>query len=117
MPSTTCVIQSIQLELQAYFSGKLKTFKTPIHMLGTSFQQEVWYELLNTPYGKTRSYLSQAKSIGKYKSVRAVANANAANQLAIIIPCHRIINNNGKLGGYSGGLIRKKWLISHEQTH
>ena len=69
------------------------------------------------PYAQTRSYMNQAKALGKDKAYRAVANANAANQLAIIIPCHRIINNNGNLGGYAAGLTRKKWLIEHEKAY
>ncbi|AFD19879.1 methylated-DNA--protein-cysteine methyltransferase [Rickettsia slovaca str. D-CWPP] len=75
----------------------------------------VWQELMNIPYGETRSYLNQAKVLGKPNSYRAVANANGMNQLAIIVPCHRIINSNGKLGGYGRGLHRKKWLIEHER--
>lgn len=75
----------------------------------------VWQELINIPYGETRSYLNQAKALGKPTSYRAVANANGMNQLAIIVPCHRIINSNGELGGYGGGLHRKEWLIEHER--
>ena len=74
-----------------------------------------WQELMNIPYGETKSYLAQAEAIGKSTSYRAVANANGANQLAIIIPCHRIINSNGDLGGYGGGIIRKQWLINMEK--
>jgi O-6-methylguanine DNA methyltransferase len=70
---------------------------------------------MHIPYAQTRSYLEQAVAIGKQTAYRAVANANGANQIAIVIPCHRIINNNGDLGGYGGGLIRKKWLIEHEK--
>ncbi len=99
----------------AYFKGKLREFNTPIHLMGTSFQAQVWNQLLKIPYGETRSYLEQAKAIKKETAYRAVANANGANQLAIIIPCHRIINNNGKLGGYGGGTEKKKWLLEHEK--
>lgn len=115
VPGRAAPINSIESELKSYFEGILRKFKTPIHLLGSHFQKTVWKELMNIPYGKTRSYLQQASAIGKQKATRAVANANGANQLAIIIPCHRIINSNGKLGGYAGGLARKKWLIEHEQ--
>ncbi len=110
-------IKSIESEIKAYFTDKLKKFKTPIHIIGTPFQKQVWNELLKIPYGITRSYLEQAKAIKKETAYRAVANANGANQLAIIIPCHRIINNNGNLGGYGGGIDRKKWLLEHEKKN
>jgi len=117
IPGVTDPIKSITLELESYFEGKLKEFNTPLHLLGSPFQKLVWEELMRIPYGTTRSYMAQATSIGKNKAYRAVANANGANQLAIIIPCHRIINSNGDLGGYGGGVTRKKWLIEHETTH
>ncbi|WP_085065663.1 methylated-DNA--[protein]-cysteine S-methyltransferase [Rickettsia peacockii] len=108
-------IISIEEELKSYFSGTLQKFNTPIYLLGSEFQKLVWQELMNVPYGETRSYFTQAKLIGMERSCRAVANANGANKFVIIIPCHRIINNNGKLGGYGSGLDRKKWLIEHER--
>lgn len=117
IPGTTDPIQSITDELERYFNGKLKEFKTSLHILGTQFQKSVWEELMRIPYGQTRSYMAQAEAIGKNKAYRAVANANGANQLAIIIPCHRIINSNGNLGGYGGGIMRKQWLIEHEKNH
>ena len=97
----TCPIDSIQNELKLYFDGTLTEFKTPIHLLGSPFQRLVWEELIR-PYGHTRSYLEQAELIGKRTAYRAVANANGANQIAIVIPCHRIINSNGDIGGYGG---------------
>ena len=115
IPGRTATIDFIEQELAEYFSGNLKEFKTPIQLLGFPFQQMVWQELMRIPYGKTRSYMAQAQLIEKSKATRAVANANGANQLAIIIPCHRIINSNGNLGGYGGGIQRKKWLIEHER--
>lgn len=111
----TRVIDSIRGELKSYFDGNLYVFKTPICMIGTPFQKLVWEELLRTEYGKTYSYLEQARVLGRAKAVRAVANANGKNQLTIIVPCHRIIRNNMALGGYGGGLDRKKWLIEHER--
>jgi AraC family transcriptional regulator of adaptative response/methylated-DNA-[protein]-cysteine methyltransferase len=115
IPGSTTPIKAITLELEAYFNGTLREFKTPIYLLGSSFQLLVWGELMRIPYGETRSYGMQSIAIGKATAYRAVANANGANQLAIIIPCHRIINSNGELGGYGGGVIRKQWLIEHEK--
>jgi AraC family transcriptional regulator of adaptative response/methylated-DNA-[protein]-cysteine methyltransferase len=111
------IIESIKLELTSYFDGSLKEFKTPFHTDGSKFQILVWDKLMSVPYGETRTYACQANAIGHKKAYRAVANANGANQIAIVIPCHRIINTNGNLGGYSGGLTRKKWLINHEKIN
>jgi AraC family transcriptional regulator, regulatory protein of adaptative response / methylated-DNA-[protein]-cysteine methyltransferase len=104
----------IEAELKSYFNHSLKQFKTPIQLLGSPFQKLVWSELMHIPYGQTKSYADQAITIGQTTAYRAVANANGANQIAIVIPCHRIINKNGNLGGYGGGIHRKKWLIAHE---
>lgn len=114
-PGNTRLTQQITWELQEYFAGTLKRFKTPLYLLGSSFQQLVWSELLTVPYGQTKSYAEEAHAINKPTACRAVANANGANQIAIVIPCHRIINSNGGLGGYGGGVHRKKWLIEHEK--
>lgn len=116
IPGITPVIYSIESELQSYFKGELKEFKTPLFLLGSPFQKQVWNELKKIPYGETRSYDDLAQAIGKPSAFRAVANANGANQHAIVIPCHRVVNTNGDLGGYGGGLTRKKWLINHEKT-
>ena len=117
IPGITDPIKSITLELASYFEGTLTDFKTPLHILGSPFQKLFWDELMRIPYGQIRSYMAQAKAkaIGKATAYRAVANANGANQLAIVIPCHRIINSNGELGGYGGGITRKQWLIDHEK--
>jgi AraC family transcriptional regulator, regulatory protein of adaptative response / methylated-DNA-[protein]-cysteine methyltransferase len=115
IPGVTDSITSITLELASYFDGTLTEFKTPLYLLGSSFQKLVWEELMRIPYGQTRSYAAQADAIGNNQAYRAVANANGANQLAIVIPCHRIINSNGDLGGYGGGIARKQWLINHEK--
>lgn len=109
-------LSSIKKELKAYFAGNLKTFKTPVKFLGTPFQQLVWSALMRIPHAETRSYAEQATAIKKPTAYRAVANANGANQLAIIVPCHRIINTSGALGGYGGGIKRKKWLLDHEKN-
>lgn len=76
-----------------------------------------WQALTLIPYGETRSYAQQAQSLGKPTAYRAVANANGANSLSIIIPCHRIINSSGNLGGYGGGIARKQWLLEHERKN
>lgn len=115
IPGNTPVICSIKDELNQYLDGKLKTFRTPLIFFGSSFQQNVWDALKKIPHGTTCSYTDIARTIGKPSACRAVANANGANQLAIVIPCHRVINANGELGGYGGGLSRKKWLIEHEK--
>ncbi len=115
IPGCTDPIVSVESELKAYFAGKLKIFKTPLHLIGSPFQKCVWNELTKIPYGQTKSYADQAAAIGKPSAYRAVANANGANQIAIIIPCHRIINTNGNLGGYGGGITRKQWLLNHEK--
>ncbi len=115
IPGTTQPIQSIESELKAYFEGRLSEFKTPLFLMGSPFQRCVWEELQKIPSGETRSYSDVAITMGKPSAFRAVAQANGANQLAIIIPCHRVININGELGGYGGGLMRKKWLINHEK--
>ncbi len=108
-------INAIKAELQSYFAGTLQCFSTTLHLYGSTFQKLVWSTLLDIPYGKTWSYLEQATAIGKPSAYRAVASANAANQIAIVIPCHRIINHNGQLGGYAGGISRKQWLIDQER--
>ncbi|ANY66697.1 cysteine methyltransferase [Paenibacillus sp. BIHB 4019] len=115
IPGTTAAIQSIERELALYFDGKLTEFKTPLFLLGSPFQQSVWAQLVKIPPGETRSYSDIAAALGKPTAFRAVAQANGANQLAILIPCHRVINSNGELGGYGGGLSRKNWLLQHER--
>jgi O-6-methylguanine DNA methyltransferase len=115
IPGSSSPLQQIESELHEYFNGSLKGFKTPCRFFGSPFQKLVWEELMRTPYGQTRSYLTQARAIGNSRAYRAVAGANGANKLVIVVPCHRIINNNGKLGGYGGGINRKKWLIDFEK--
>ena len=109
-------IKSIQQELEEYFAGKLHSFKTPIAFVGTEFQKNTWKELQKIPYGTTCSYSDLACNLGQPSAYRAAANANGANKLAIIIPCHRVIAADGGLGGYAGGVERKKWLVKIEQS-
>jgi len=109
-------LRSITQELELYFSGKLSDFQTPIFLLGTPFQQEVWRMLKTILYGKTWSYAQLAAAIKKPSAFRAVARANGCNRLALIIPCHRVVNANGELGGYGGGLHNKKALLQLERA-
>jgi len=115
VPGKPNPIKQIEGELQEYFSGKIQEFKTPLLLIGSPFQKSVWKELQKIPKGETRSYAEIARAIGKPSAFRAVALANGANQFAIVIPCHRVINSNGDLGGYAGGLKRKEWLLKHEK--
>ena len=115
IPGRTEPINRIERELKEYFSGKLIKFTTPLFFIGSPFQKKIWEELKKIPSGETRSYAELAAAIGVPSAFRAVAQANGANQLAIVIPCHRVINKNGELGGYGGGVMRKKWLIKHEK--
>lgn len=107
----------LKKELAKYFEGKLKEFTVPLFSPGTKFQESVWNELLNIPYGNTRSYQEQANALNKPKAVRAVANANGMNRISILIPCHRVIGSDGTLTGYGGGLWRKKWLLELEEKN
>jgi AraC family transcriptional regulator, regulatory protein of adaptative response / methylated-DNA-[protein]-cysteine methyltransferase len=109
--------KTLLTQLKEYFEGSRKEFSLPLVTPGTDFQQAVWKELMNIPYGTTRSYLEQSVALGKPGSIRAVANANGMNRIAIIIPCHRVIGSDGQLTGYGGGLKRKKWLLDHEKKY
>ncbi|MCD5968228.1 methylated-DNA--[protein]-cysteine S-methyltransferase [Riemerella anatipestifer] len=109
-------LETLEKELNLYFSQKLKEFSVPIQLLGTPFQKQVWQTLLKIPYGTTKSYLQQAIMMDSPKAVRAVANANSLNKIAIIVPCHRVIGSNGTLTGYAGGLWRKEKLLQLEKS-
>lgn len=102
-------------ELNEYFDGDRMSFTVPLAPDGTPFQQHVWEVLRAIPYGETISYAQEALLFGNPKATRAVANANGKNPIAILIPCHRVIASNGSLGGYSGGLWRKEFLLALEQ--
>jgi len=105
--------QNVANQLTAYFKGDLKDFDFPIKQKGTEFQQRVWQNLLTIPYGETTSY---AKFSAHHPlAIRAIAAANGKNDIAIVVPCHRVIGSNGKLVGYAGGLWRKQWLLKHER--
>ncbi len=111
------VVQVLISQITEYFEGFRKTFDLPISVQGTPFQQNVWNKLKEIPYGQTTSYGKLANELGELNASRAVASANARNQVMIIIPCHRVISQTGNLAGYVGGIERKRWLISHEQSN
>jgi AraC family transcriptional regulator of adaptative response/methylated-DNA-[protein]-cysteine methyltransferase len=104
----------LEKQLSEYFAGKRKQFDIPLVTPGTEFQQSVWKELMNIPYGSTRSYKQQSIALKKPEAIRAVAHANGMNRIAIIIPCHRVIGDNGSMTGYGGGIWRKQWLLELE---
>ncbi len=110
------VLQETRTQLDEYFNSEKKEFYIPLLTVGTDFQKSVWEALMRVPFGTTSTYLQLAKDIGNEKAVRAVANANGANAIGIIIPCHRIIGSNGELVGYAGGLPVKKRLLKLEQN-
>ena len=101
-------------QLDEYFNGKRKEFDLPLGQKGSAFQQNVWDHLLKIPFGKTISYLQLSKQIGDVKAIRAIASTNGKNNIAIVVPCHRVIGSDSTLVGYAGGLWRKKWLLEHE---
>jgi methylated-DNA-[protein]-cysteine S-methyltransferase len=106
-------IQAVE-QLIEYFHGNRRFFDLPVSQEGTPFQQKVWNELMSIPFGKTISYLELSRRLGDPKVIRAAAAANGKNNVAIIVPCHRVIGSNNQLVGYAGGLPRKKWLLQHE---
>lgn len=108
------LISSALLQINEYFAKKRREFSIPLALAGTCFQQSVWQQLQLIPFGDTVSYLQLAERVGNIKAVRAVANANGANALSIVIPCHRVIGSNGQLTGYAGGLDAKRSLLALE---
>ncbi|PCJ64796.1 MAG: cysteine methyltransferase [Bacteroidetes bacterium] len=108
------VLEETVRQLEMYFKGELKQFNLPVLYAGTDFQKQVWSELMNIPYGNTETYLNLSKRLGNVKAIRAVATANGANAISIIVPCHRIIGSDGSLVGYAGGLPAKKKLLDLE---
>lgn len=114
--SDTEILKQTRHQLQEYFNWKRKEFDIPLVTIGTDFQKTVWKALMQVPYGETSTYLALAKKINNEKAVRAVAGANGANAIGLIIPCHRIIGSNGELVGYGGGLVVKKRLLKLEQN-
>ena len=115
VPGDNAMLGRLRTQLDEYFSQRRRDFDLPLKYPGTTFQEKVWSTLLTIPYGQTWSYLELARTIGDTKATRAVGTANGMNRIAIVIPCHRVINANGELGGYGGGLWRKRILLDLEQ--
>ncbi|MDA3930140.1 MAG: methylated-DNA--[protein]-cysteine S-methyltransferase [Prolixibacteraceae bacterium] len=113
---SSSVIEETKSQLNEYFKGERKDFDLPLLMVGSKFQKNVWDTLLQIEYGTTKSYLELSKLLQNEKAIRAVASANGANAISIIIPCHRIIGSEGKLIGYAGGLSAKKKLLELEHA-
>lgn len=116
VPSEHPHLTKLRAELDAYFAGTLSTFSVPLVAPGSPFEERVWAELLKIPYGETRSYEDVAVALQSKGAVRAVGTANGRNRIAIVIPCHRVVNKSGELGGYGGGLWRKRRLLHLERT-
>ncbi|PID63881.1 MAG: cysteine methyltransferase [Gammaproteobacteria bacterium] len=108
------LIHETKKQVDQYLQGIRKEFDLPLLLVGTDFQKHVWTALCEIAYGETASYLEIATKIGNPKAVRAVAGANGANAIALIVPCHRVIESNGGLGGYGGGVAAKKRLLAME---
>ena len=110
-------LTQLQRELTEYFAGKRKTFDVRLNPSGTPFQMAVWRTLCDIPYGSVISYSQEAQMLSHEKAVRAVANANGKNPIPIIIPCHRVIAKGGGIGGYSGGIWRKEFMLELERKN
>ena len=115
VPGTNDYLDTLKRELESYFAGELREFSVPLVYPGTDFQRRVWGQLLKIPYGETCSYEDIAIAVGQPKAVRAVGRTNGMNRVAIVIPCHRVVNKGGQLGGYGGGLRRKQFLLDLER--
>ena len=113
-PGITEIMHQCTEQLIEFFHGSRRNFELPVHQEGTDFQKRVWGELLEIPYGKTISYMDLAKRLGDPKVIRAAAITNGKNNIAIIVPCHRVIGSDRSLVGYAGGMWRKKWLLQLE---
>ena len=116
IPGSNEHLEKLEGEIASYFAGTLRSFSVQLIYPGTAFQRRVWSQLLAIPYGETRSYEELAIAVGDKKAVRAVGRANGLNRIAIVIPCHRVVNKNGQLGGYGGGLRRKQYLLALERS-
>lgn len=112
---TSAVLHRCAQQLDEYFSGRRIAFSVPLAPEGTDFQKRIWQMVYAIPFGKTVSYLALARAAGNQKLTRAVGGANGANRLPLLIPCHRVVGENGALTGYAGGLWRKKWLLDFER--
>jgi AraC family transcriptional regulator of adaptative response/methylated-DNA-[protein]-cysteine methyltransferase len=115
VPGESPVFTPLRSELKGYFEGRVRQFSVPLVYPGSPFQRKVWDGLRSIPYGTTASYEALAAKVGDARAQRAVGHANGLNRIAIVIPCHRVVNKNGKLGGYGGGLWRKQRLLELER--
>jgi methylated-DNA-[protein]-cysteine S-methyltransferase len=116
-PEMPSALEDCCRQLDEYFAGNRNEFALKLRLNGTDFQKKVWHQLMKIPFGMTVSYKDVAHAIKNKKAVRAVGSANGRNNIAIIVPCHRVIAHDGTLGGYGGGLWRKEWLLEHEKKH
>lgn len=114
---TGMILQKTRNQLNEYFEGQRKAFDLKLDLQGTDFQMKVWQQLLKIPYGETRSYKDIAKVLKSPQACRAVGTANGKNPISLIVPCHRVINSGGGLGGYAGGLPTKTTLLNLEKVH
>ena len=117
IPAHNKYFECLQKELDEYFQGKRVDFTTPLQLVGTPFQQDVWKILMHIPYGDTISYKEEAQLLKKPKAVRAVGTANGKNMISILIPCHRVVRSNKTLGGYAGGIDKKQSLLELENNY
>lgn len=108
------LLETLAYQLDEYWAGRLRNFSIPLDLQGSPFQQKVWQGLLSIPWGRTRTYLEQARALGDEKAIRAVAAANGRNPVAIVVPCHRVIGSDGSLTGYAAGIDRKRRLLELE---
>lgn len=115
-PADHAHLRTVRDELAEYFAGTRRTFTVPVVAPGSPFEERVWEQLRRIPYGETRSYEDIARAVSSPAAVRAVGRANGMNRLAIVIPCHRVVNKSGELGGYGGGLWRKRRLLHIERA-
>ena len=115
LDGSNALLDRLRTQLQEYFAGQRRDFSVPLSASGSQFQERVWAALCEIPYGETWSYLQLALRIGDALATRAVGYANGANPIAIVIPCHRVINADGGDGGYGGGLWRKRILLDLER--
>lgn len=114
-PGKSTLLAQLEKELGEYFNGRRKVFEVALNLLGTPFQQSVWQTVRQVPFGETRTYEHIAAVVGRPAAIRAVGAANGSNPVSIVIPCHRLINKQGGLSGYGGGLWRKEWLLKLER--
>jgi len=115
-PGESPLFDRLRSQLAEYFAGRRRTFDLPLDFRGTEFQKRVWEALLRIPYGRTRGYAELAEELGRPGAARAVGQANGLNRIAILVPCHRVVNADGGLGGYGGGLWRKLRLLEAEKA-